>query len=258
MIIPFFFLGHWYSALLTQTLFQHRYAAHRMFRLSWLGERILFLLAYICQGSSFLNPRAYAILHRLHHEHSDSPGDPHSPVQQPNFFKMMWATRQQYRSILMNRKSVPAALAADVPRWRALERFGAHPVSRIAWGAAYTAVYFFFAPAWYWYLLLPVHFLMGPVHGAIVNWAGHKIGYRNFTSDDNSRNTLGFDFLTLGELFQNNHHKFPGRANFAKRWWEVDPGYWVLHLFDKLGLVRLRSRRQKHSPAGRKRLQGGM
>ena len=33
---------------------------------------------------------------------------------------------------------------------------------------------------WAFFLLLPVHFLMGPFHGAIVNWAGHKYGYRNF------------------------------------------------------------------------------
>ena len=40
------------------------------------------------------------------------------------------------------------------------------------------------------YLLLPVHFVMGPIHGAIVNWCGHKYGYRNFdTTRDDSRAT---------------------------------------------------------------------
>ena len=57
---------------------------------------------------------------------------------------------------------------------------------------------------------------MGPVHGAIVNWAGHKIGYRNYDSDDNSKNTLVFDVLTMGELFQNNHHKWGQAPNFAR------------------------------------------
>ena len=33
---------------------------------------------------SYLNPRAYAIMHRMHHAYSDTPKDPHSPVHQPN------------------------------------------------------------------------------------------------------------------------------------------------------------------------------
>eukprot|EP01036_Dinobryon_divergens_P038408 gene38408-50429_t len=31
------------------------------------------------EGSSFLSPRAYAILHRMHHAFSDTKRDPHSP-----------------------------------------------------------------------------------------------------------------------------------------------------------------------------------
>ena len=89
------------------------------------------------------------------------------------------------------------------------------------------------------YLLLPIHFLMGPVHGAIVNWAGHKYGYRNFNEGDHSKNTLFFDFLMLGELFQNNHHHAGSRPNFAAKWWEVDPVYPVLRVFDKMGIIRL-------------------
>jgi len=58
---------------------------------------------------------------------------------------------------------------------------------------------------------------MGPVHGAIVNWCGHKYGYKNFDNGDASRNSLPFDFLTGGELFQNNHHKFAMSPNFAVR-----------------------------------------
>ena len=59
---------------------------------------------------------------------------------------------------------------------------------------------------------------MGPLHGAIVNWCGHKYGYANFDNQDKSKNTTPVDFLMLGELFQNNHHKFPNSPNFAKKW----------------------------------------
>jgi len=83
MTIAIFFLCHWILSLFAQTLFLHRYAAHGMFRMSRFWERCFFLFTYMVQRSSFLNPRAYAVMHRMHHAFSDTERDPHSP----NFFK---------------------------------------------------------------------------------------------------------------------------------------------------------------------------
>jgi stearoyl-CoA desaturase (delta-9 desaturase) len=79
---------------------------------------------------------------------------------------------------------------------------------------------------------------MGPIHGAIVNWGGHKYGYRNYANVDQSKNTLVFDFLTFGELFQNNHHEFGMSPNFAARWFEIDPAYPVILLLEKVGIIK--------------------
>jgi stearoyl-CoA desaturase (delta-9 desaturase) len=82
---------------------------------------------------------------------------------------------------------------------------------------------------------------MGPVHGAIVNWAGHKYGYQNFDNGDRSRNTLPLDVLTLGELFQNNHHKYAMSPNFAARWFEIDPAWQVMKLLAWAGVISIAS-----------------
>jgi stearoyl-CoA desaturase (delta-9 desaturase) len=81
---------------------------------------------------------------------------------------------------------------------------------------------------------------MGPLHGAIVNWFGHKYGYSNYDNKDHSKNTLFFDIFLGGELFQNNHHKHPNSANFAVRWWELDPTYPIILLLNKLRVIKLR------------------
>ena len=110
---------------------------------------------------------------------------------------------------------------------------------RVAWGALYSVPYFLFATHWWQWSLLPVQWVLGPVHGAIVNWAGHKYGYQSFDNGDQSRNTLPFDVVTMGELFQNNHHKYGMSPNFAARRFEIDPTWQVMKLLAKAGVIEL-------------------
>jgi stearoyl-CoA desaturase (delta-9 desaturase) len=95
-----------------------------------------------------------------------------------------------------------------------------------------------------------VHFLMGPIHGAIVNWAGHKYGYRNFATRDQSRNVLPWDLVTLGELFQNNHHRHGQAPNFAQRGFEWDPAYGFIRLLSALGIADLAAKGQLTAEPG--------
>jgi stearoyl-CoA desaturase (delta-9 desaturase) len=65
------------------------------------------------------------------------------------------------------------------------------------------------------------------------------VGYRNFESADNSKNTLVVDVLTMGELFQNNHHKWGQSPNFAVRWFEIDPSYQIMRVLSWLRIIDL-------------------
>jgi stearoyl-CoA desaturase (Delta-9 desaturase) len=246
LAIATFFVAHWVLSVFCQTFFLHRYGAHRMFTMSKGWERFFFALTWVSQGASYLVPRGYAILHREHHAFSDTDRDPHSPHVFKNLWTMMWHTKERYEGLHTRRIEPEARFEGGYPEWPALERIANSWVSRLAFGTGYTVFYLVFAPHWAFFLLLPIHFLMGPVHGAIVNWCGHKYGYRNFeSSNDKSRNTLVFDFVTLGELFQNNHHRYGMSPNFAARWFEVDPTYPVIWAFDKLGIIDLQHNPQR-------------
>ena len=218
----------------------HRYGAHRQFSMSKRNERIFHFLAWFVLGPSFLSPRAYAILHRMHHAFSDTDKDPHSPVQQPNIIAMMNRTHDLYRNIQRRKVEPEARFDGGYPAWPAMDNVMSSWFSSYGWGAVYALVYFAYAhtTGHYWvFALLPFHWYLGPIHGAIVNYFGHKLGYRNFDSDDSSKNTLVIDVLTAGELFQNNHHKFGQSTNFGVRWFEIDPTYQVMRVFNLFGII---------------------
>ncbi|HTJ84460.1 MAG TPA: hypothetical protein VL400_22230, partial [Polyangiaceae bacterium] len=155
------------------------------------------------------------------------------------FIDMNVRTATRYAGLWGGTIQPESRFLGGYPSWPALEKVGDSWLTRVGFGALYTIPYFLYAPHWAFFLLLPAHFFMGPLHGAIVNWCGHKYGYRNFATDDKSTNTLFFDFVTLGELFQNNHHRFGQALNFAARKWEIDPAYWVIRALAAFGWIRI-------------------
>jgi stearoyl-CoA desaturase (Delta-9 desaturase) len=240
MYILIFFLAHWYLSLFSQTFFLHRYAAHQMFTMSKTWEKFFYIFTYITQGSSFLSPKVYGIMHRLHHAYADTENDPHSPSYSHNLFDMMWKTKKFYHDIYINKANIKPKFLVNVPNWVFLEKMASNWASRLFWGVLYTLFYLKFATHAWQFLLLPIHFLMGPVHGVIINWFAHKYGYINFKVNDTAKNLLPFDFLMMGESYHNNHHKLGGRANFGIRWHEFDPTYPIILLLNKLHIIKLK------------------
>ncbi|WP_017731925.1 acyl-CoA desaturase [Nafulsella turpanensis] len=244
-IILLFFIAHWYLSLFFQTFFLHRYAAHQAFTMSKFTEKVFFVLTWVFQGSNYLSAYGYGIMHRMHHAFADTPDDPHSPKYDESIWKMMWKTKTIYSAITSKSMKVEERFTKDVPEWEAFDSFARSWVSRLIWGAVYVFIYWQFATAWWLWLLLPIHFLMSPIHGAIINWFAHKYGYTNYKVGDTSKNFLPFDFLMMGESYHNNHHKHGNRANFGGvRWHELDPTYLVIVLLDKTRIIRLKKRKK--------------
>ncbi len=240
LAILLFFVGHWYLSLFFQTFFLHRYSSHRAFTMNPVTEKIVYVLTWIFQGSNYLSPFGYGVMHRMHHAFADKVNDPHSPTYDETIWNMMWKTKTIYSAIANRKMVVESRFTEGVPQWEAFDRFARSWPSRVFWGALYVLFYWYFAPVWWLWLLLPVHFIMSPIHGAIINWFAHKYGYRNFPVGDTSRNFLPVDFLMMGESYHNNHHKSASRANFGGiRWHEIDPTYQIIRLLAKCGVIKL-------------------
>jgi len=243
LVIILFFLGHWWLSLFFHTAFLHRYGSHKMYTMSPFMEKVFYFLTWFFQGSSYLIPRAYAVMHRMHHEYSDTKEDPHSPVFFKDVMGMMKHTRLIYNDFVTGKRVPDAKFDGDIPVWNAMDKFGDFWLTRILWIGVYSLIYGYFifglGASPFWLFLLPVHYLMGPVQGAFVNWCGHKYGYVSYDNGDQSHNTEPWGIFLLGELYQNNHHMFPTSANFASKWYEIDPVYPVLWVLDKAGLIHL-------------------
>src|SRR5690606_33832559 len=149
---------------------------HGAFSMSKGWERFFFILSWITQGSSYLSPRAYAIMHRMHHAYADTEKDPHSPAFSPNLFSMMWRTRMFYAGIFDGSMPVEERFTRNVPDWPAFDRWANSSLSRLIWMALYTGFFIVYATSPWQYLLLPLIYAMCPLHGAIINWYAHKFG----------------------------------------------------------------------------------
>ena len=76
-------------------------------------------------------------------------------------------------------------------------------------------------------------------HWLIGYWA-HNSGARHYDvagAAVQGRNIRGTSLLTMGESWHNNHHAFPGSARLGLYAGEWDPGWWMLMVFRRLGLV---------------------
>jgi fatty-acid desaturase len=73
---------------------------------------------------------------------------------------------------------------------------------------------------------------------ASVNSVTHRWGYRNYETNDDSRNNFVVGLLAHGEGWHNNHHADPSSAKHGHKWWEFDLTYCVIRILMVLGLAK--------------------
>lgn len=70
-----------------------------------------------------------------------------------------------------------------------------------------------------------------------ITFLAHVIGHRRNDTPDNSRNHFILALITSGEGWHNNQHFYPSSVRQGFRWWELDLTYYILEVFQMLGLV---------------------
>ena len=245
--IPIVLVGNYIFGSLGINLGFHRMLTHRSVAFPRVLER-LFLLFGVCslEGS----PLWWACMHRIHHQCSDHPGDPHSPLESFFWGHMQWIYTPDPRqySLETYAKYVPDLVNDPFLRW--LHRrntwvlvYLAHAIliSAFGFGIGFlvgdtpaTAVLFgtqFFV----WGVLVRTVFVWHVTW--LVNSAAHRWGYRNYETSDRSQNNVIVALLTNGEGWHNNHHADPRACTHCHRWWEVDLTFTAVRLMRLSGLA---------------------
>jgi stearoyl-CoA desaturase (delta-9 desaturase) len=202
----------------------HRYFSHRAFRTSRPFQFSLALMASLAFGNALF----FAGKHRLHHRHSDAPGDVHSPAQG------WW---QCWVGSLLDCGYTRAEIEAEIGDYMAypeLQFLYRNP--RLPGIALSLALYL--VGGFGMMVLGGLFSGIALLHqSSAVNYFCHRHGARRFRTRDDSTNNAVVAMLSWGEGWHNNHHRFPRSARAGLRWWEFDPYYWVICLFEALGLV---------------------
>lgn len=222
----------------------HRLFTHKSFKTTPAVTAILGILGSMAVEGPILQ---WVATHRRHHQHTDQPGDPHTPHSEGNDFRAWlkgiyhahfgWFFAETPSKAIMDRyvrdlqaDRVVRFVSNSFGVWAALGLLIPAVIGLAAtssWTGALTG--------FIWGGLLRVFF----VHHVTwsINSACHLWGPRSFQTPDQSRNNFVFGILAFGEGWHNNHHAFPGSARHGLSWWQFDIGYVVIRILAMCGLV---------------------
>ncbi len=228
----------WLSCSVGISMSYHRLLSHRSYRTpKWVEYGLAVCGALAMQGG----PIYWVATHRLHHAHTERPGDPHSPRDGFWWAYIGWIIRGETKHDQAARLARYAPDLARDPFHVWLSRW--HFLPQLVLGVALFVL-------GGWGLLLWGVFLRTVV-GLHITWlvvsVAHKWGSRRFQTPDDSTNNVLVGVLGFGEGWHNNHHAHPASARHGLAWYEIDMGWWFIRTLSALRLakgIRLATLRQ--------------
>jgi fatty-acid desaturase len=214
----------------------HRQLTHRGYTTpKWVEYAMAICATLALEGG----PLFWVAVHRLHHQVTDKPGDPHSPrdgAWWSHLGWMLWGRLHNHDPLL--ERYVPDLNRQPFYHW--LSRLHWIPVTVVGIGLLFAGGFSLHSPvallhsrgvSWVlWGIFLRVTWA--------VNSATHMWGSRRFATRDDSRNNWWVALLSGGEGWHNNHHALPVSARHGMAWYELDINYWGIRLLGLLGLAK--------------------
>ena len=207
----------------------HRLHTHRSYKLPlWLEYFLAVCGTLTLQGG----PIFWVATHRIHHQFSDKPGDPHSPRDGAWWSHIGWLLVGESKH---NNTKLMAKYAPDLAKDRfyvLLNNYHWIPVILLA------ALLFAIGglPLMLWGTFVQIVFGLHATWA--VNSATHMWGGRRFQTRDDSRNNWWVALLSFGEGWHNNHHAHPTSARHGLAWYEIDFSWILISTLKLFGIAK--------------------
>jgi len=224
--------------LLYISVFYHRGLAHGSVEFS---PRIKSFIIKTGPWVVGLDAKTWTCMHRMHHAHSDTKNDPHSPHHMGQF-ALIYGQLLSYTRVMIglikykpNYTVVVADLGCEV-HWLYQYKLWWLPY------VLHTLIAYIIG----WLTnddLISLGYFTGimshPIQGWLVNAFAHSKGYRNYNTPDKSVNNVLLGWFVFGEGYQNNHHQFPQNVKFGIKWWELDLGFYLCQICQQLKILHI-------------------
>lgn len=205
-------LGYFLYGCIGIVVTYHRYLTHKSYVARPTLVKLFSVLGCFAGTGS---PLAWVAIHINHHLKSDKIDDPHSPL----YKGIKIFTLDYVNEVNSDTKWRMRSLVTDKFQ-QFLHRY------YFAIIATYSLVLYLIGG---FYLLVFLHLMPAIITGLmsnVVNYVGHKPnwfgGYRSYSLNDQSSNNWLWAIPSWGESWHNNHHRYPRRAYFGEKWYQID------------------------------------
>jgi fatty-acid desaturase len=219
----------WMCTSLGISMGYHRLHTHRSYQIPKALEYFFAICgALTLEGG----PIFWVATHRIHHQKSDQPGDPHSPRDGGWWAHVGWL-------LVGESKHADTPMMSKYAPDLAKDRFYVW-LNDYHWVPMVVLAVLLYAlgglPFVLWGIFLRV--VVGLHITWLINSGTHMWGSRRFATRDDSRNNWWIALMSSGEGWHNNHHAHPTSARHGLVWYEFDLSWIQISILKFFGIAK--------------------
>lgn len=227
----------WYICATLSTfsisIYFHRSITHRSLVLHPSLAHVCRFWIWLTSGQS---PWVWAAVHRWHHQHADTIKDVHSPKVNGFWNILVHGYDEAVHELYKQDHNFFIKYGQGAPDdWVERNIYRKFPKTGLYIMLLVNIVLCGVWGPWVWL----GHFVWTEFLNKIIAGIGHQIGYRSYETNDASKNILPWGIIILGEELHNNHHQNASTPNFNRKWFEIDPIWYVIKILCWCGLCEL-------------------